>query len=77
MLFGRLAADGRHLGPHVVADEQRADELDVAVDAVRVGERVEQSRAQQAAGEALGRISLGQRTPVIMTGTNVTSNEVT
>jgi hypothetical protein len=35
-----------------VLDEQRADELDIAVDAVWIGERLEQARAQQAAGEA-------------------------
>ena len=44
--LGGLMADGRDLRAHVALDEQRADELDVAIDAVRVGERLEQVRAQ-------------------------------
>ena len=47
----RLVADGRHLGPHI-AREQRADELDVAVNAMRVGERLEQARVQHTAADA-------------------------
>jgi hypothetical protein len=38
-----------------VLDEQRADELDIAVDAMWIGERLEQARAQQAAAEATRR----------------------
>src|SRR5439155_23497205 len=49
---------------HVVLDEQRADELDVAVDAVRVGERLEQVRAQQPTPEAAGGTGGGQLDPL-------------
>ena len=59
--LGGLLADGRHLGAHVALDEQRADELDVAVDAVGVGEGFEQARAQDAAAEASGRSGGGHR----------------
>ena len=38
----------------------RADELEVAVDAVRVGERLQQARAQQTAAEAARRSHGGQ-----------------
>jgi hypothetical protein len=37
-----------------VLEQQRANELDVAVDAVRVGERLEQGGVQQTAAEAAG-----------------------
>ena len=48
----RLVADSRHLGTHIAREQQRADELDVAVHAMRVGERLEQARMQQTAAEA-------------------------
>jgi len=38
-----------------VPHEQRAHELDIAVDAVWIGERLDQARAQQAAAEATRR----------------------
>src|SRR5205807_10411799 len=53
--LGSLAADRGDLGAEVPLDEQRADELDVAVDAVRIGECLEEARAQDAATEASGR----------------------
>jgi hypothetical protein len=50
--LGRLVVDGRHLGPHVAGEQQRTDELDVAVNAMRIGQRLEQARVQQTAPEA-------------------------
>src|SRR6202035_3693963 len=51
----RLVAHGRYLSAHVVLHEQWAHELDIAVDAMWIGERLEQARAQQAAAEATRR----------------------
>src|SRR3954454_25161824 len=42
-----LVADGGHLGAHLAPDQQRAHELDVAVDAMRIGERLGEVRVQQ------------------------------
>ena len=47
------------LRAHLTPDEQRAHELDVAVHAVRIGERLEQARAQQAAAAGGGGHVLG------------------
>ena len=56
----RLVADRRDLGAHVALYEHRAHELDVTIDPVGVGKRLEQLRTQQAAAQAAVRGGNGQ-----------------